>query len=48
MNYSIVLYILGFILKFEGAFLLLPALVGLIYRENEGFAYIIIAAVCFA
>ncbi len=47
MNYSIVLYILGFILKFEGAFLLLPALVGLIYRENEGFAYIIIAAVCF-
>ena len=33
MNYSIVLYILGCVLKFESAFLVLPALVGLIYRE---------------
>ena len=30
MNYSMVLYILGYILKFESAFLMLPALVSLI------------------
>lgn len=34
MNYSMVLYILGYILKFESAFLMLPALVSLIYQEK--------------
>ncbi len=47
MNYFIVLYILGHILKFEGLFLLLPALVGLIYREYAGFSYLAMAGVCY-
>ena len=47
MNYSVILYILGCVLKFESAFLLVPALVGLIYREEEAFVYIFVAAVCF-
>lgn len=34
MNYSMVLYILGYILQFESAFLMLPALVSLIYRRR--------------
>ena len=38
MNYSMVLYILGYILQFESAFLMLPALVSLIYQE-EGQAF---------
>lgn len=33
MNFAIVRYIIGWILEFESAFLLLPALVGILYRE---------------
>lgn len=47
MNYLMVLYILGFILRFEAVFLLLPALVGLIYQEASGFSYLLTAALCF-
>lgn len=47
MNYSIILYILGCVLKFESAFLLLPVIVGIIYRETEAFSYIFTAALCF-
>ena len=39
MNYSMVLYILGYILQFESAFLMLPALVSLIYQEEAGIPY---------
>ena len=35
MNIRIVIYFLGWLLNFEGAFLLLPCLVGLIYREED-------------
>ena len=34
MNYSIILYILGCVLKFESAFLLLPVIVAFIYKET--------------
>lgn len=46
MNYSIVLYILGCVLKFESAFLVLPALVGLIYRERASVSYLAVAVLC--
>ena len=46
MNYSIVLYILGCDLKFESAFLVLPALVGLIYREHASVSYLAVAVLC--
>ena len=39
MNYSIVL-------KFESAFLVLPALVGLIYREHASVSYLAVAVLC--
>lgn len=45
MNRSIILYILGWILKLEGLFLLLPCLVALIYRETSGWAFVLVAAV---
>ena len=41
-----VLYILGYILKFESAFLMLPALVSLIYQERAGIPFVITAAIC--
>lgn len=46
MNYSIVLYILGCVLKFESAFLVLLALVGLIYREHASVSYLAVAVLC--
>ena len=46
MNYSMVFYILGHILKFESAFLMLPAIVGLLYGEDDVTAYLFVAALC--
>ena len=46
MKYSIVLYILGCVLKFESAFLVLPALGGLIYREHASVSYLAVAVLC--
>ena len=46
MNYSIILYILGCLLKFESGFLLLPVLVGIIYKEDTIFSYLSVAAIC--
>ncbi len=48
MNYSIIRYVLGWVLFFEGIFMFLPALVGLIYQEQEGIAFLVIALVCLA
>lgn len=47
MNTSIIRYILGHILKLEAAFLLLPCFIALIYQEKQGFAYLIVAIICF-
>lgn len=46
MNYSMVLYILGYMLKFESAFLMLPVLIGIIYKEDASLSYLAVAAVC--
>ena len=40
MNISMIRYIAGWILNFEAVFLALPCLIGLIYQEQEGFAYL--------
>jgi trk system potassium uptake protein TrkH len=48
MNYSMIIYTLGYILDFEAAFLLLPGIVGLIFRESQAkyfFLCALIAAV---
>jgi len=46
MNYSIIRYITGWVLKFEAAFLCLPALVGIIYRETDCISYLFTALLC--
>lgn len=47
MNHKIVLFIIGWILKFEAAFLLLPAITGVFYKEfREALIYIGIAFLC--
>lgn len=45
MNYSIIRYILGSVLKFESIFLCLPLLVGIIYGESSTYAFLITIAI---
>lgn len=40
MNYSMIVFILGHLLKFESVFLILPTIVGFIYRETDAFVYL--------
>lgn len=47
MNYSIIRYILGWVIKFEAGFLLLPFIVGIIYRENDAYYYLLTSILCF-
>lgn len=46
MNFSMIRYVLGTVLKIESAFLLLPCVTALIYRETEGFVYLGVALIC--
>ena len=48
MNYRIIAYIMGWVLNFEGAFLLLPAVTAFVYGEKEGFAFLICSLISFA
>ena len=40
MNYSMVLYVVGWILNFEAAFMLPSCLVACIYQEKSGLAFV--------
>lgn len=46
MNYAVIRRILGLILLFESAFLLLPCMVAVIYREKQGLSYLAVAFIC--
>lgn len=46
MNHSIIIYIIGHVLRIEGLFLILPCLTALVYREKSGFAFLITAILC--
>ena len=48
MNYSIISYILGWVLTIESIFMFIPCIVAAIYREKEGFAFLIVALLCLA
>ena len=47
MNYGVIRRILGTVLRFEAAFLLLPCITALVYSESEGWWYLGCAVVCF-
>lgn len=46
MNYSIIIYIIGMILKLEAVFMLLPSVTALIYREPSGLAFLATIVLC--
>lgn len=48
MNYSIIIYIIGWILKLEAAFMLLPCITALVYREKTGFVFLFTMILCLA
>ena len=45
MNKKMIVYILGKMLGVEGAVLLIPALVSLIYREKSGVSFLIVGVI---
>lgn len=45
MNYSIVQFFLGWVLLIESAFMTIPAITGLVYREKAGLAYLLVGLV---
>lgn len=47
MNGSIIVYILGHVLRIEGLLMLPSFLVALIYGESEGWCYLAVACLCF-
>lgn len=46
MNIRAIIYILGWILNIEGAFMLLPFIVSLLYREPQGAAFLMVSVLC--
>ena len=46
MNYSMISYILGWIFNFEAAFMILPGITAIIYREKNGLAFLITMLIC--
>ena len=46
MNSSIVRYILGHVLKIEAALMLIPVIVGIVYREDATYAFLVTIALC--
>ncbi len=46
MNIRAILYVLGWVLNGEGVFLLFPYIVSIIYGENQGLSFLIVASVC--
>lgn len=46
MNLRNIGYILGWIIDIEGVFMLMPFICGLIYSEDEAYAFIFVTAIC--
>lgn len=47
MNFSMIRYIIGMVIAFEGIFLSLPCLVALVYQEARGISFAVIMVLCF-
>lgn len=46
MNVKVIRYILGYVLKLEALFLILPCIVAVIYKETTGFYYLFVLILC--
>ena len=48
MNFGFITYIIGWILNFQGIFLLVPCIVAMIYNEKSGIAFLLSSLISFA
>lgn len=48
MNYSMTFYIIGWILRLEAVFMVLPGVTAILYHEKDGFAFLITLLICLA
>ena len=48
MNYKMIRFVISWVLKVEGMLMLLPALIGAMYQEKAGFAYLVWGMICIA
>ena len=48
MNYGMIRFVLSWILRVEGMLMLLPCLIALVFREQQGWVYLILAVVAVA
>ena len=48
MNFGFITYIIGWILNFQGVFLLVPCIVAMIYNEKSGIAFLLSSFISFA
>ena len=48
MNFGFITYIIGWILNFQGVFLLVPCIVAMIYNERSGIAFLLSSFISFA
>lgn len=46
MNYRFISYIVGWILNFQGIFLIIPSFIAVYYGEDSGFAYVVTSIIC--
>lgn len=47
MNYGMILYIIGHLLRFEAIFMLLPTVTGFLYKEKQTYAFLGVALITF-
>ncbi|MDD3184263.1 MAG: TrkH family potassium uptake protein [Anaerostipes sp.] len=48
MNFSMIRYIIGWVITFEGIFLSLPTLIAVIFGETKGWSFALVMTVCLA
>ncbi len=46
MNYSVIRYIIGRVLCYEAAFMILPCITAVVYQEKSGWSFVISAILC--
>ena len=47
MNYPMIIYILGHLLRYEGIFMLLPTITGFIYGEQSAYSFLGVGVITF-
>ena len=47
MNYRIIIFIIGWVLKIEAVFMILPVITGIIFKESSVIAFVVTGLISF-